>query len=899
MRCMRDVYPSDADLRPGSEPLREDPVKALRRHLALLGALAAVIPACSGDPVEPGSGGDTGVGNGGDAVHTLSGTIDPPAGTDADSDTNDELAPYASNDSFALAQRIDNPVAVGGYANAPGWGAAGRSFLSGDAHDFYDVSLVGGQRITLSVADASTLHDLDLYLHDENENLVDFSIEVDAWEEIVVPATGRYFVEVRVYSGASNYVLAVGQETPVSTDAAAPPRFVPGEVIVRLESPLLQALDADGVAERLATEGMRVLAGAPDRPILLGFADAADRRATFSGLGVAHLSTDWEALGVDPTSESARRMDTIQLVKALRSRPGVRSADLNYLHQSLAVPTDALYRYQWHYPQIHLPEAWDDADGTGTVVAVIDTGVRFDHPDLATQLTANGYDFIRSTSISVDGDGIDDDPTDPGDRAPGGSSFHGTHVSGTVAAQTRFDGTGQGVAGVAYGARVMPLRVLGVGGGTTYDISQAVLYAGGLPNDSGTTVAPVDVINMSLGGPGFSAEFQDAIDAATANGVVIVAAAGNSSSSTPTYPAAYDHVLSVVATDLHDERAPYSNFGPSVDLAAPGGDMSADDNGDGLGDGVLSTAAEDAPATPDLGYLFAQGTSMAAPHVAGVVALMKQVDPSLTPSRIDNLLASGAVTRDLGAQGRDDIFGHGLIDAASAVRAAAQSPGISPVLVVTPGALSLSATQDSKTFTTSNAGAPGLTDVDATADRSWLTLTDESGDPDGLGTWRVSADRTGLASGTHSATVTVTSSMNSVSVPVLVQVGSVSGSGNTGFLYVILADPDTFATIDTVGVGLGAGRYRYAFSGVPTGRYLVIAGSDYDQDDVICDPGEACGGYPTLDQLDGIAVGSDLTGIDFATQLSADIGASEALAKRPTGFSPAPRAELRKRLFGR
>ena len=157
-----------------------------------------------------------------------------------------------------------------------------------------------------------------------------------------------------------------------------------------------------------------------------------------------------------------------------------------------------------------------------------------------------------------------------------------------------------------------------------------------------------------------------------AQGVIVVAAAGNNASSQPVYPAAYDGVLAVSGVDINEQQAPYSNFGSYVDLAAPGGDLSDDLDGDGYNDGVLSTAASvDLIGNLSYGYSYLEGTSMAAAHASGVIALMKAVNPALTPDDLDELLVNGSITQDLGEPGRDDLYGYGLIDAQKAVLAAA------------------------------------------------------------------------------------------------------------------------------------------------------------------------------------------------------------------------------------
>src|SRR5690606_29736398 len=208
-----------------------------------------------------------------------------------------------------------------------------------------------------------------------------------------------------------------------------------------------------------------------------------------------------------------------------------------------------------------------------------------------------------------------------------------------------------GVAGVSWGAKIMPVRALGKVG-DSYDISESILFAAGLTNRSGTMPArKADVINLSLGGPGFSNAMLSAITAARNAGVIVVAAAGNQNSSSPFYPAAYEGVIGVSASTITGNKAYYSNLGTYIDIAAPGGELTT-------GFGILSTFVDGYKSgstdTRRSTYGSLQGTSMAAPHVAGVIALMKAVHPGLTESQLNNLIISCAITHKTDSCSRDD-----------------------------------------------------------------------------------------------------------------------------------------------------------------------------------------------------------------------------------------------------
>jgi serine protease len=331
-----------------------------------------------------------------------------------------------------------------------------------------------------------------------------------------------------------------------------------------------------------------------------------------------------------------------------RASPLVEYAEQDAYAYTQATPNDTYYGRQWHYPKIGLPAAWDVTTGGPVIVAVVDSGIRFDHPDLA-GVTVPGYDFLDN----------DLDPTDPGCPAQPAQPSHGTHVAGTIAAVTN---NGTGVAGVTWGGtsavKIMPIRVGGEISGTCGVVlmslvANGIVYAA----DQGAKV-----INLSLGTYVDLQVVRDAVNYAVSRGVTLVAAAGNDNTGTVAFPAGYPGVIAVTATACNDQRASYSNYGSHIWIAAPGGDV-PDCDGDGYPDWILSTWW-----SPSAGntYWYLQGTSMATPHVAGVAALLISRGIT-TPDAIRNRLRDTAV--DLGARGWDPYFGYGLVNAATAVGA--------------------------------------------------------------------------------------------------------------------------------------------------------------------------------------------------------------------------------------
>jgi serine protease len=340
-----------------------------------------------------------------------------------------------------------------------------------------------------------------------------------------------------------------------------------------------------------------------------------------------------------------------ELVAIYSKNPDIEYAEPNFIVTAYMVPNDPYYNpYQWHldnpvYGGINMQQAWDISTGSSSViVAVIDSGVAYEDysiylraPDLAGTTFVPGYDFVN------------------GDNHPNDDNAHGTHVTGTIAQTTN---NSYGVAGVAFQTAIMPIKVLGKdGSGSDTTVANGIQFAA----DNGAKV-----INMSLGGPSPSRTLENAVKYAYNKGVTIVASAGNDGKEGIGYPAAYKECIAVGATRYDEKTTYYSNYGSEIDIVAPGGDVTVDQNGDGYGDGVFQqTFNPDTKDPTDFGFWFFQGTSMAAPHVSGVSALVIAKFGDIGPDNVRQKLQTTA--EDHGAAGWDKYYGWGIVDAYKAL----------------------------------------------------------------------------------------------------------------------------------------------------------------------------------------------------------------------------------------
>lgn len=850
------------------------------RRMALAAATVLALGGCGGGggggdsaaPVETPAPAPTTPGT----AYTLSGTLSVAPTAAVDSDLNDvNQAPYVVNDLPAIAQALNTPVLLNGTVNVRGTGPAGNNFAPGDEDDYFRVHLVAGQVVELEFATDPAQSDVDLYVWSaDGQRIVGASVGVDTrFECVQITTSGTYLVNVYAYTGASIYNLRIGAPGSAGqcAERTAAASFNPGELMALARTDGLGATAQAQAARRALQQAAGIQAVGADRPgpHLLQLPTGAAARARGLAVLAGRASADRaRALGADTSEASTEPPEVLALkyAKRLQASGAYAYVQPNWVQQPTALwgsfpPDDRNYSYQrWHYEQINLPAAMARITALATkpalrpVVAVIDDGVVLNHPDIAPQLFSSGRTFASVNTVGDTDSASGDNPQTPADQP----IFHGTHVAGTIAAST-FDGLGG--AGVAPMAQILPLRVILPRGAQTVDVVQAMLYAAGLDNRSGLKPARrADVINLSLGGDrSCDAAYLDVVSRVRAAGVIVVAAAGNSGNATPVgTPANCAGVIAVGATNAQRQLTAYSQTGSPIAVAAPGGDTSQSTTGNGAPDGVYSDLATfDAAGRRQASFGPLQGTSMATPHVVGVVALMRYLNPALTPAQIDTLLAQGALTDDLGPAGRDTRTGWGLVNARKAVDAALASVGTPPPVaggqvVASPGAIDVGSFQTTATLALQASSATAERVLSVTSDQPAVTVQPTAVDSaTGLGTWTLAIDRSRYATaGTYYPKLTVTlSPTRSFTVQLTVvktTSGNASATATFGPVYVLLIDPDTGRAVTDVQATWSGGRYTWRYDGWTRPRLQVLAGGDLDNDNFVCQRGEPCGAYPLL-----------------------------------------------------
>ncbi|MGM0434102.1 MAG: S8 family peptidase [Pseudomonadota bacterium] len=801
--------------------------------LLIVTGIPLLLAGCGGG--DGGDGGKSGPG-------VISGTIEVASGTRSDADTALDLTVQGLESSRTTpingVQNGSSPfpgnTILGGYVSA-GSGTYSDGFgYPQDSSDELRLRLADGQRVTVNVFPApydpanpepSDAPETRLKLESVDDDSTDEQTPAneETTKSVQAQGNGEHDLTIEATGGGpARYVLRATSLSQGQTLGAAASEILPGEAVVTMEA-------ASG------TERMRSQAGST-------MSMAGQQRALGGGQHHVRMPREREAVLSANVSRSESVARTLEWIRELEKAPGVASASPNHRVRALT-PTDQTEyeKQEWHYDLINLEErsdggqgAWDKRDGSGVRAAVLDTGVSRRnsdwHPELAPNIDCNSFPGCYD---AVDGDSF---PLDESD------SKHGTHVAGTLGADAS-DSDGK-VTGVAHAADLVPVRVLGSDEGSVADVIEGIRW---VVNEGGQPRA--DLINLSLGSQTNNPSLADAIADAEAAGVIVVAASGNAGDDRRFFPAAYSSVLAVGSVDCTGARSSFSNFGVWLDLVAPGGGLLNDcgNNSQGF---VHSTVPG--------GTRGLQGTSMAAPHVSGVMAMLRQSNEDLSPAVARALIREGEIVTDRAPDGFGIETGRGRIDAeAAASRDWAGYAALAPDREVFE--LGDDTPDTEVRFSEIGSDSVSLSGPDVTGSAEWLEVTELEGRR-----FRVALDTSEMSPGIfYRSTVEVSYSADGsdrgFSLPVTATLEGEDGNRNAGahFVQLIPVD-DSNEDLEVVQELVEArdGRYSFEFdtSEIEPGSYYLKAGTDMDNDGAFCGPGEACAEYLSEGRLRKIEV---------------------------------------------
>lgn len=745
------------------------------------------------------------------------------------------MATIASlNNTLSAAQRLNNPTTLGGYISARSGNYTNGEVFSRDESDFYSLPMLKGQSLFIVLQSAESLSNaqIDVFVRVYRAS----STELPVWEERVGKPSKLEFVAelddeyvVELFAGSAG-------RTPVLYQLKTSTTLASGSAL------------AKGSYAELAS----------DRIVFVDSQGRLVRTKSQSDEDLAKLSALREA--------HQREQKTGD-----RAEPDY----LGRMTSSLVVDTtnDVYGGLQWNVDLIKAPDAWHASTGSGVRVAVVDTGMSSSHEDLQGNVLFNeGYDFVSSTR-NGDGDGRDSDPSEPS-----GGTYHGTHIAGVIAADTN---NGLGIAGIAYDAEIIPIRVLDKSGsGSAFDIADGIRFAAGLPTSDDLILSPrADVINLSLGLNEDSFVISDAIRDAVSAGVIVIAAAGNDETDAAFYPAHYPEVFGVGSVNHQGFRSLFSNFGQNVSLMAPGG---TDEDSLYFVEGINDYINFIGGPTRTSAYSRFVGTSFAAPHVTAVVALMKQLDQNLDSIGFSSLLNRGMLT-DVRNSGT--FYGRGVINAEKAV--AALGGNLSDRLDAFPESLSFTQDNERLVLTLSNLGSGSVFVDSVTFDVPWLSLSGEDTDGFGLGRYAITIDSASVSDSAESGEVRIFYTVNGGGQQVMnipVYKASQSSSNELAGVYVYLVRKESatsflssYDIVQSVFLDRIIGSASFRFDDVPQGNYYLEASTDNDGDRRLFDLGEALGAYRLSNPASYLSLSSDLDGLRFSMSFQ-DLGESREFA---------------------
>jgi len=747
-----------------------------------------------------------------------------------------------SNNLIAGAQAIQNPTLVSGYTGH-----------SGDAYDLYVVSTSANMYANLDVVDyASGSKDLDLRIYNSdgsNRSYTYVSGSTEANETINLPSSGTYLIQVAAVTGQSSYLLSVGQRLTQSSLTSGDSEFVPNEILSYI--PFTETLPVkikNQQIENLQNKARLKSFTSLQLPMSTLESTPALRKINSSFL-INSFRLQIEGLANDELEISEKQKLYLSHWKAIQKLKEINplaNYELNYVVKQMATfSADPYYAYQWNLKQINLEAALNaiGQEVKNIAVAVIDSGSPTVNSAAwnSTNFISGGYDFVKNTS-NGDGNGIDNDPTDPDASLSSGNS-HGTHVATTIGMKNN-GAYFNGMAVKVLPLRVFPTKAAGQTGvnGTMFDLKQAVLYAAGLTNDSGTvapTTTPIKVINLSLTGGGV--ETCDVYADVVAQGITVVAASGNNALESPgyiNYPASCNNVISVGATNSLDARAAYSQFNSGVDIAAPGGQAGMDADGNSVDDTVLAWARNS-------NYAGLQGTSMASPHIAGGIALMYSIDSDMTPAKVNTYLQAGYLTDDIGASGPDTSFGYGRLNLAKAVENTLVQLGDSSTTFFASNTsyANFGSATTQINITISKVGNASLSVSSLSADDGTGFSYTSSVDSNGAGTYTIYLNRGSIPNGEFQNRLYFNLSNSAkISIGLYYKVGSDRSRANLGKVFVGLYNSSNSLTAS--GELSLDGSLSFLGNDIVDGNYYFIVSTDVDDDGYVCDVGELCEYYP-------------------------------------------------------
>lgn len=726
-----------------------------------------------------------------------------------------------------------------------------------DQTDFFQITLEAGTGIHLTASDDTVDNaDADLYLYDDQLNLVDASLSSKGNESLTAPTAGNYFIEVVHQSGDRlKYALSFSDE---NLGASNHPFSLNGNLIIGeyiISAPrlgLLQTLGILGHIVEATLEGLGLLK--ITQPELL---------LNNPLIGLYKLDDYYTRRQKITDDQQRARYDSIMLARALESLLGTWVEPNVSLGVAGISTNDSRANRQWAPEQIGAENAWNTTTGSEDVrVAVIDTGFLLDHRDLK-HAFIDGWNYVDENN----------DPSATSEL----SLHHGTHVAGIIAAQKD---NNQDIAGIAPDVKLIPIKIMEPNCvcGSSYNALQGMRWAAGLDNSAGTKATkPAQIISLSIEIPTHnSTALRETVDAVREAGSVVVWAAGNDHHRLDvdaSHSLKTDGLILVSASGLYGKLASYSNYGNAVDVIAPGGDYKAESGGERIHSlyGHVANDGSESYGSRDL-----HGTSQATPHVSGVLALMASVWPNFSPSRVESLLQDEKLTQDTGAMGRDDYHGWGRIDAEKAVEAAAAEANNpsdmsqdSLRLAAMPSELDFGGR-----FETLNidieANQTDLESISISYKPDWATATRVDTDANGLGSWKIEVDRSEFTDERYNEVIIFVSGDKKLYLPVSAHGENYLPRG-TGIakMLVEFLNPETKRREHRVTAEIDNNQgFSFDASDVPAGEYIIRASSDLDNNGFYCEVGEFCG-YLKADPEETTVIenGASLNGSSIALSL--------------------------------